>query len=176
MPKYRGRLIFPFKAVIARLDTVETRIDPDGAGSLSSGYDDDFREPTLHTESGARVDDRKETLVEVPCQYEDRTFENLQMMPAGDSPTTNILLTMHFCDLERLGLVDPVTGVARIHKNDRLVEIMETCSGDRVQEYRNPPGVFVTQAVPAGLGIGLKRNLLLVTFQSREQSVRGVTG
>jgi hypothetical protein len=39
----RGRLINPFLAEIAQLDTVATTADPDDVGPLVSGYDPDFK-------------------------------------------------------------------------------------------------------------------------------------
>ena len=43
----RGRLINPFAAELAQLDTAATAADPDGPGPLTSGYDADFQETVL---------------------------------------------------------------------------------------------------------------------------------
>jgi len=159
----RGRLLHPFLAVIARLDTVATR-----ASNGGEGYDDVFRSPqVLEGPGGERVDARKESVIKVPAQVEDRRFEGLRQMPSGDSPQSAMVLTMHFRDLERLELVDD-DGVARIHKNDRLVELREICSNKLVQSFRDPPGLYVIEAVPAAHGLGLKRNLLLVSLEQRD--------
>lgn len=165
----RGRLIHPFNAVIARLDTVSTRSnDPDGAGELTGGYDDVFRAPhVVEDSSGNRKEVREESEITVPAQIEDRRFEAMRQLPSGDVPQSAMILTMHFEDLERLGLVDD-NGVARIHKNDRLVEIREFCNNALVQSFRDPPGLYVIEAVPAAHGLGLKRNLLLVAFEQRD--------
>ncbi len=173
----RGRLIHPFQVVLARLDTLKTRsTDPDGTGDLTGGYDDVFRAPhVVEGSSGERVEVRKEDIIKVPAQVEDRQQEALRQLPSGDSPQSNMVLTMHFEDLERLGLVDD-EGVAAIHKNDRLLEIREICTPNRlVQSYRNPPGLFVTQAVPAAHGFGGKRNLLLVTLEHRDTATAATT-
>jgi hypothetical protein len=70
----RGRLINPFLAEIAQLDTVATAADPDAAGPAVSGYDPDFKETlVLGTPGGERVDARKEKVpIRVPCQVQVR--------------------------------------------------------------------------------------------------------
>lgn len=172
----RGRLINPFVAEIARLDTSSTDDDPDGTGTLTSGYDDDFREPVRYSDgSAAGVDARQEhPHIYVPCQVEPDVFDRLTMLLSGDAPNTLIRLVFHFVDLEQLGLVDSTTGQALIRKNDRLVAIRE-CTGALVQTVPDPPGLYATEPQPRGFGLsGGKRNLLLVTFEDREQGlVRG---
>jgi hypothetical protein len=78
----------------------------------------------------------------------------------------------HFRDLERTGLVDAATGEARLRINDRLVAI-HTLHGELVQAIRTPPGLYATEVQPQSFGLGLSRNLLLVTFDEREIAVRG---
>ena len=52
----RGRLINPFLAEIAQLDTAATAADPDATGPAVSGYDPDFKETlVLGTPGGDRV-------------------------------------------------------------------------------------------------------------------------
>ena len=76
----RGRLINPFLAEIAQLDTVATSADPDGPGSGLSGYDSDFKETVvLESPGGGRTDARREKPpLRVPCQVEVGAFEALQ--------------------------------------------------------------------------------------------------
>lgn len=169
----RGRLINPFVAEIARLDTVATAADPDGPGPLSTGYDPDFKETVLLSTAGARVDARREmTPIRVPCQVEIGTLQAMQQLAAGNSPNSRIVLVFHFQDLERLDLVDSVSGEARLRVNDRLVAI-RSFRGDLVQAVRTPPGLFATEVQPQSFGLGLSRNLLLVTFEERELATRG---
>ena len=71
----RGALINPFTAEIARLDTVATKADPDGAGPATSGYDDVFREPIVIDDSDPTTNVRtftraEQNLIRVPCQVE----------------------------------------------------------------------------------------------------------
>jgi hypothetical protein len=170
----RGRLINPFLAEIAQLDTVATAADPDGAGPAVSGYDPDFKETlVLGMPGGERVDARKEKVpIRVPCQVEVGAFEALQQLAAGNSPNSRIVLVFHFRDLERMGLVDVPTGEALLRINDRLVAI-HRMDGVLVQAVRTPPGLYATEVQPQSFGLGLSRNLLLVTFDEREIAVRG---
>ena len=67
----RGKLINPFLAEIARLDTTATAADPDAAGPLTSGYDPDFKETVVLEDAGAHRDARCEMpRVLVPCRVE----------------------------------------------------------------------------------------------------------
>lgn len=167
----RGRLINPFLVVIGRLDTVKTRTeDPDGDGPLTGGYDDVFRAPHIveDTTTGKRVEVREESIIQLPAQIEDRRGEGLQQLISGDSPQSAMVLTFHFIDLEKLGLVAD-DGVAKIHKNDRLIEIRRMCAGNPlVQEIRTPPGLYVVEVTPAGFGLEGERNLLRVTLEERD--------
>lgn len=170
----RGRLINPFLAEIAQLDTVATDADPDGPGPLTSGYDDDFKETVAYS-AGAqpRVDARQEKpLLRIPCQVEVSTLETLEQLGAGASPHSRLTLVFHFEHLEQVGLVDPVTGTARLRVNDRLVAIY-SCDSELVHSVRTPPGLYAIEVQPQSFGLGLSRNLLVVTFQERAVAARG---
>jgi len=169
---YRGRLIFPFLAVIARLDVSESSKDPDGSGEHTEGYNHVFREPNTYTDSSEqRQDTRQERCILVPCQIEDQLLEGQRQIQAGNSPDSRMVLVFHFKDLERLGLVNRTSGVAEIHPNDRLDRVLNCKSRRLVQSFRNPPGLFAISCTPAGFGIGGSRNLLVCVFEEREQGV-----
>jgi hypothetical protein len=169
----RGKLINPFLAEIARLDTTATAADPDGPGPLVSGYDPDFKETVVLEDAGARRDARQEMPpMLVPCQVEVGAFEALQQLAAGNSPNSQVTLVFHFRDLERMGLVDPTTGDALLRLNDRLVAIRDM-AGKLVQAVRTPPGLYATEVQPQSFGLGRSRNLAIVIFQEREISARG---
>lgn len=169
----RGRLINPFLAELAQLDTAATAGDPDCAGPLASGYDPDFKETVLvATPGGSGVDARREkALIRVPCQVEVGAFEALQQLTTGNSPNSRVTLVFHFQDLERMGLVDEGTGDALLRVNDRLVAIRDM-AGMLVQAVRTPPGLYATEVQPQSFGLGLSRNLLTVTFDERELGSR----
>lgn len=172
MAGIRGRLINPFMAVIARFDRNATREEsPDDAGEIPGGFDDVFKEPIVITGTdGARDEVRREKLIRVPCQVEDHAFMAQRMTLAGNNADSRLSLVFHFRDLERLGLVDPDTGTARITPNDRLVEIRSYCCKRLVQKIPNPPGLYATQALPSSFALGGQRNILVVTFQERERT------
>lgn len=164
---YRGRLIRPFFATIALLDVNRTRANTIG-GEVAAGYDDVFREPkTATTVAGDRVEARTERSIRIACQVEPTTWEAMRMTPAGDNPGSLWNLVFHFCALEKHGLAES-NGIALIHPRDRLVKL-ENCHGKTVHTFRNPPGAFCIQARPGGFGLGFGRNLLIATFEEREQ-------
>src|ERR1700754_863137 len=105
-----GRLINPFDAELAQLDTAATAADPAVPGPLVSGYDADFQEPVIAPDqAGAdRSPDarRERPSIIVPCQVEVQSFGALNELVNGNSPRSHITLVFHFADLERLGLVD----------------------------------------------------------------------
>jgi len=169
----RGRLINPFLAELARLDTVATAADPDGPGPLTSGYDPDFKETVvIPTPVGGQDARREQPPIRLRCQVEVGTIEALQQLASGASPNSKVTLVFHFSDLEQIGLVDPDTGDALLRVNDRLVAIRDL-AGNLVQAVRTPPGLYATEVQPQSFGLGLCRNLLLVTFDEREVGVRG---
>ena len=169
----RGKLINPFLAEVARLDTVATAADPDGAGPLTSGYDPDFKETVVLEQTGTRRDARREMpAVLIPCHVEVGAFETLRQLASGNSPHSRVTLVFHFRDLERMGLVDPATGDALLRVNDRLAAVRDL-GGALVQAVRTPPGLYATEVQPQSFGLGRSRNLLLVTFDERELGVRG---
>lgn len=161
----RGRLIFPFLAELRRLDT-------DAMATLTPGYDEDFREPALLDTDGDGAGEtyrREHPPVRVPCQVEPQTIEALRMTAAGNTPQSSLDLVFHFKDLERLGLIDALTGEALIRPSDRLSGLFDTES-NLVWAVRTPSGLYVTEARPAGFGLFRRRprrNLLVVSFNDR---------
>jgi len=169
----RGRLINPFVAVLALLDTPGTSADPDGTGPETSGYDEDFREPIVYDDddetTNERIDARSETEVRVPCQVETVNMDRLDMAASGNIPDGGMRLVMHFEDLERLGLVAS-DGGPLIKVGDRLVEIRKACGDTLEQPIRTP--MFATQVYPTSFGFAGRRNLLIAIFEDREKGAR----
>jgi hypothetical protein len=170
----RGRLIQAFIAELAQLDPIATASDPDGSGALTSGYDPDFHETTLlPRSSGPGRDARREKpAIRVPCQIEVQAFGELAEIATGNSPRSRLVLVFHFADLERLGLVDPSTGDARLRIGDRLAAIRDLRTGELVQAVRTPPGLYLLEPQPQ-FGLGGRRNLLLATFGERSVGPQG---
>lgn len=168
----RGRLINPFLAEIAQLDTEATAAP---IASARSGYDPDFKETIVVPDATWRGHDarREKALLRVPCQVEVQTFGELQELLTGMSPRSHLVLVFHFEELERLNLVDPTTGDALLRVDDRLVSIWDFHTGDVVQAVRTPPGLYITEVQPQAFGLGLRRNLLLATFNERALGPKG---
>lgn len=171
----RGRLINPFKILIARIDTDATAADPDGAGPLVSGYDDVFREPIPNL-PGATVRAAKEqTPILIPCQFEpEDTYDQLGQQSAGDDANTKIKVCFHFSDLEELGLVDATTGNPKLQLGDRLVSIHHYDDESLIQHMGLREGFYCTEVQPRSFGLsGGERNLLLCTYEARNTSFKG---
>ena len=147
------------------------------SGPLDSGYDADFKESVLVDRDDDGIGERirvEHDPIRIPCQVETDRFDELRMLPSGNSPRSELDLVFHFRDLELLELVDPVTGDALIRPGDRLSGIYDKF-GHPVQAIRTPPGLYVSQARPIGFGlfrVRPRRNLLLVSFQDRQTGAR----
>lgn len=177
-PGARGRLIFPFLVELAQLDTAAIAADPGAGVPVASGYDPDFREPVKVAPAASAqvgVSARKETApITVRAQIEPDQQERLSMMLSGNSPNSRFGIVLHYKELERAGLLDS-NGRPLIRKNDRLVRILTT-AGALVEVIPNPPGLFVVEVQSMGFGPGGMRNLLLLVFEEREQSVATAAG
>lgn len=163
----RGRLIFPFGIQMYLLDIVSTASEP--------GYNSVFQEPELEpTDDGVGTIGRKEEMpIIIPGQfYTQDDFMHLQMAANGNLAQTDLRIVFHFKDLEREGLVEETTGLAKIKVGDRLGAVYDKRGEILIQEIKNPPGLFVTQADPL-FGMGSSRNLLAVYFRSRDQGQAG---
>lgn len=158
----RGRLINPFKARIGRIDTLQTK--------TSAGYDPIFREPRRKVDgSSARVEHEP---ILIPCQIEDGTYEALHQVASGNDPDGRVVLVFHFQDLELLGLVDPVTGVAQLHVSDRLISLHRYDDETLIQNVGDS-GYFCTESQPQSFGLsGGERNLLICTYMTRDASIK----
>ena len=165
----RGRLIFPFTVRVAQLDTHQMAQDPDDAGDLTSGYDEDFAEPvTIQAASGGPGEEhRVEDIVEMKAQIEPAAFGRLEMFFSGASNDSRFVCVAHFRSLEQANLID-ADGNAKIHISDRLVDVYDYKS-NLVMTPRKP--LYVVEARPEGFGIGMRRNLLFVAFQARKTGV-----
>lgn len=171
----RGRLIFPLVARIARLDPVATVADPDGAGPLESGLDDEFRETVAEVSASAGSEpgssSRQEVLVDVLAQVEPADVERLQAGLTGAAPSSTLELVLHYSELETKGLVQ-ADGTPALKIGDRLAELRDLRSGALVETFRDPPGMYATSVRPAWGWLDRRRNLLLMTFASRDLSTR----
>ncbi|OGR01277.1 MAG: hypothetical protein A2284_18450 [Deltaproteobacteria bacterium RIFOXYA12_FULL_61_11] len=164
----RGSLIFPFLAELYRLDTRTTaEVDPEGP--LSSGFDPDFKESVVVGNFPLR---HEHPPLRLPCQVEPELLEALRLTVSGNAPRSRLELLFHFKDLEREGLVDPISGEALLRPGDRLAALHDK-TGALVQTIRTPPGLYAIEVRPLGFGLGRqrpRRNVLLVLFSDRSMA------
>lgn len=166
---YRGRLIFPFIANIARLDTSTTE-DEDG-------YDHEFRTVKHRYPDGVRgerVSERRELpIVSLPCQVEVQQFGEQTMARSGNMPKTNMTLVLHFKDLEAQGLINDDQS-PKLDVNARLVSLLNARTR-RVAQTMGP-NIYLVEAQVGGFGLGGQRNLILARFEDREQGRAASSG
>jgi len=161
----RGRLIFPFLAELRRLDT-------HAMSTQTPGYDEDFKEPALLDTDGDGAGDayrQAHAPARVPRRAGPLNCETRPRLDGGVSPAASIGLASMVKDLEQRGLVDASSGEALIRNSDRLSGLFDT-EGTLVWSVRTPPGLYVTEARPAGFGLFRRRprrNLLIVSFADR---------
>lgn len=153
----RGRLIFPMTVEIARLDTVATR----NAGK----YDDVFKTMKPGEQPVYMAP------VRLPAQVEMSQWQAQQQRQAGNSPDSMLTLVMHYRDLEARNLVSS-TGAALFRVNDKLLAIYDK-GGTRLEEVVSETmgGLYCTKVEPGGLGLGGRRNLLVMVFEQRARGV-----
>jgi hypothetical protein len=154
----RGKLICPLVVELARIDT---------AGTKTAGkYDPTFRtlKPgTSRTELAP---------IKLHAQVEQGTHEQQNQTQAGNVPDTRVTCVFHFRELEALGLVDAATGDALIRVGDRLVAIYDRTGAIKDGSYKPANGAaYATKVEPGGLGLGGRRNLLIVVFEDRPQGL-----
>lgn len=158
----RGRLIFPMVVEIARLDTDATR--------LAGRYDATFRTMKPGTE---RVEMAPVRLL---AQVEMGAWQAQNQTQAGNIPDSRLTLVFHYEELESKGLVD-TNGAALIRVNDRLLGIYSR-DGARLEEYlpKEKGGLYAVEVQPAGIGLGGRRNLLVVAFADRPLGLQASPG
>ena len=166
----RGRLLFWKLVDFELLDIPATEADPDGAGSLTTGYDDVYREPVVHTVGGVRTEATQYgTVVQMRAQIEDKSWDMLTMGLNGNMPDNKTRLILHWRELEKKNLYDVVTGEPKIRVNDKVVAIRDR-HGNLLLNL-DPP-LYVTE-VKTHYGFSATRNLLHVMLEDREKgSVR----
>ena len=157
----RGRLLFPFYAVLSPINTSATAAQDGGRG-----YHPFFRSPRRRSDgtSATTFDDA----ARIPCQVEteDEEVRLLRMAQTGNNDGSKIVLVFHFADLEDMNLVTD-NGRAMIKKGDRLIRI-EDREENILDDYEELDMV-ITAAAPSSYGLSSRRrNLLIVTCERRE--------
>lgn len=159
---YRGRLIWPFIAEVAKLNTVATSVN---GAPLATGYDHDFKEPVKKADGTTSRSYDPGIQLPVQVETEGDPFDALVMRNTGDDGDTELKLVFHFRDLEDRGLVD-IKGRATITKGDKLIRVTDR-DGEEIDNYEER-NLVVTEVQPRSAGLsGHRRNILLVSFRRR---------
>lgn len=157
----RGRLIFPFYAEIAQLDTVAI----DAAGDYDPVYRTVRKVDTDGDGIGETQVKYKATYL-IPVQIEDRKYGDLDMTKFGNVPEHDMVLVMHFKDLERLAMIAS-DGSPNVRPGDKLVAIKNK-HGATVRTI-DPP-LYVIEARDSYDLSTTNRNLLIVFLRERKEA------
>ncbi len=158
-----GDLLWPQIVVIRRLDTNAVRV--------ASNYDDDFKEYVLVDSDADGVGEAQRVEkpeLKIRAQIATRRYEFADQGFHGQVPDSRDLeITMHFRDLKTMGLTLP-DGRSVFVPGDRLLRIEDINTGEKIDEFPDPPGMYLVAARPSGF-LGVARNLLVCTFSDRRQ-------
>ncbi len=167
MSSYRGRLIFPKLAEIARLDTA--------AVEAAGDYDHVFGEIRASNENrpgASRSVPRAEVLARAQAQVETDSFQRIMMGGLGQVPNSRMVLVFLASELEELGFVDATTRKPIFKPTDRLAAVYELDGTTLILRVEEDPGLFATHVQPTGFGFGAGGyNLVEVTFEARPDGI-----
>ena len=176
----RGRLIQVFEVELIALNrALQDTADPDAGGPLTSGYDDDFREPVRLTgtvvsnpQIGTQVRTEKAS-VWLPAQVSTKTFEALEQLAAGAGvhEDTELHVLFHAEDLE----AQPGGYTGTVNVGDRIGSVRLRNTGATVLSFPDDGvhGLFVTERRPGGFGLHMagtpKPNLMKAMLEYRRR-------
>jgi hypothetical protein len=176
----RVPLLYPSLVVISRLDIQSTRrVDPDGAGPITGGYDPDLREPYVYsagTEDAVKTDTRRYLpAIRVPCQVEVKDFEEVRQKFGGDAPVTQMTFVLHVKDLRRLGywLTDAQCergGGPSLKTNDRIDRV-ETMRQPGVVAYPLKEPLYIYELEPGSWGMGPSGQDLVIVWTANRPAL-----
>ena len=164
----RGRLIFPYRVVVARVDPAA--IEAAGPGG-ANGFDDVWRAPILETIGDTSGPVRRELdPITFEAQVEPGIFADLRRLMAGFAPEGDLTITAFMSDFEDAGLVG-ADGAPSLRPGDRVVRF-EDRDGSIVLEIDDPPGLYIENTNPESWGFtGAHRaNLVIIRLTDRPQS------
>lgn len=164
----RGRLIFPYRVVVARVDPVA--IEAAGPGG-ADGFDDVWRTPILEASGETSAPVRRELdPITFEAQVEPGIFADLRRLMAGFAPEGELVITAFMSDFEDAGLIEP-DGSPSLRPGDRVVRF-EDRDGETVLSIADPPGLYIENANPESWGLtGAHRaNLVIIRLTDRPQA------
>jgi len=164
----RGRLLNWFLVDLKLLDPASTDgpISVGTAQVLDSGYDPVFRRTRKIPDGTWQGADAKQYTTEtLKAQVAHDQFDNLTALINGNELQHKLALLFHFKDLERVGMVDVVTGVAKLRVNAQLMAYRDRKS--KLIQDTSMNGIYAIECRTVGFGLGESRNLLMVRFECR---------
>jgi hypothetical protein len=163
----RGRLIFPVRVELARIDVEATRAD--------SGFDDVLGQPRLAAAPGlpAKGNPRGEIAtkyflpVRVLGQIENGlarlTTYQQGMVQTGNQPKLKLQIVYHYAELEQAGLVS-ADGHVKMRSGDRLLAAYKL-DGVQICTFED---AYATRVDDTSFGLSAQnRNLCVMTYESR---------
>lgn len=163
----RGRLIFPVRVELARIDVESTRAD--------DGFDDTLGQPKLAPSIGlppkgnlrGEVATRYFAPVRVLGQVENGlaklTTYQQGMVQTGNQPKFKVQVVYHYEELEQAGLVS-ADGHVKMRSGDRLTKILRV-DGTLICNIED---AYATRVDDTSFGLSAQqRNLCIVTYESR---------
>lgn len=164
---YRGRLIWPFKATIERIDTSSTSAN--ALASQPAGYDRIFREPVKTDTTDSRVYFPAD-LISCQVRTELGPYEKAVQMPGGRELDFDVRLALHYSELEMMGLVN-ADGTSKFQAGDKLTAIYKRDGVTLKRDFSSSP-LFCVHVPDRSWGLsGLDRNLLMLYFKDRREGV-----
>lgn len=167
-----GKLLFPLRARIARLDAEST--------FNADGFDPFMKQPKFaYTNAGTSAQQRVVATqymapILILAQIERGRWMPLAMGPGGDVPDAMLTLIMHARHLKAMGLIDPSNGEIRLKKGDKLLGLFEKKQVPQpipAQTISDIPGMYVEEIEARGEGLAGKRNLFKLTFNGKPQGI-----
>lgn len=164
----RGRLIYPYRVTVARVDPVA--IEAAGPGG-ADGFDDVWRTPILETTGDTSGPVRRELdPITFEVQVEPGVFADLRRLMAGFAPEGEMVMTAFMSDFEDAGLIE-ADGNVSLRPGDRVVDFADR-DGTTVLSIADPPGLYIDNANPESWGFtgAHKANLVIIRLTDRPQA------
>lgn len=164
----RGRLIRPLYVDLQVLDKAAS----------AGARDDDFREHDITRPFGERGGVTStgrvsglvyQDAVRVKAQVEVTNINRRSGSQAGNVPDYRTAFVAHYAELETLGLVDATTGKP-ILEGAKVVGMYRLTNGAVERLFDDPP-VHVVELRDVGIGLGGRRNLLMMVTDDRPQGL-----
>lgn len=163
----RGNLICPVIVKVAPLDTAATKANI-GNGA-PSGYNPYLREPVAYKDCTTSRTEGECWKLPAQVLRQRNRYGFLQAQVGGFQNETVVKLGFYVPDLEKAGLIDE-KGVPLIKIGDRLDSYYHLHTKKLIRCFQEDQKMYVIEVQDRGIGFDGNRNLLEVTFSTRDLS------